>query len=258
MSHIKIIFFDIDGTLIDMKTKCISPKMLETLTRLQANGIKICIATGRVPLSLPHFEGVHFDAFLTFNGSYCFDSQQTIFSNPLSPDDVRTVLRNAAAMNRPVSVATKERLVANGIHADLARYYSFARLKLEVAEDFAEVVQDEVYQIMLGCSESEYPALMKGVRHAKITAWWDKAADIIPSNGGKGTAVEKILQFYHLEPAQAMAFGDGNNDIDMLQAVGTGIAMENASAQLKAVADHVCGHVAEDGIYHFCVANGLI
>ena len=57
---------------------------------------------------------------------------------------------------------------------------------------------------------------------------------------------------------EAIAFGDGNNDIEMLQSVGTGVAMENASAQLKAVADDVCGHVVEDGIYHYCIQHGLI
>lgn len=51
MNSIKIIFFDIDGTLIDMRTKRISEKMLETLIRLKENGIILCIATGRSPIS---------------------------------------------------------------------------------------------------------------------------------------------------------------------------------------------------------------
>ena len=57
---------------------------------------------------------------------------------------------------------------------------------------------------------------------------------------------------------EALAFGDGNNDIEMLQAVGTGVAMENGSDELKAVADDICGHVAEDGVYQYCVKYGLI
>ena len=51
MKTIKIIFFDIDGTLIDMKKKQISQKMLETLKRLKENQIRICLATGRTPMS---------------------------------------------------------------------------------------------------------------------------------------------------------------------------------------------------------------
>lgn len=55
MDVIKIIFFDIDGTLIDMKTKRISEKVMDTLKQLKNNGIKICIATGRSPITLPVF-----------------------------------------------------------------------------------------------------------------------------------------------------------------------------------------------------------
>ncbi len=112
--------------------------------------------------------------------------------------------------------------------------------------------------MMLGCYKSEYSLVMKDIRHSKIAAWWDRAVDIIPANGGKGIAIKKLLEYYHLEPEEAIAFGDGNNDIEMLQAVGTGIAMANASEQLKAVADQVCGHVAQDGIYHYCLEQGLI
>ena len=55
-----------------------------------------------------------------------------------------------------------------------------------------------------------------------------------------------------------MAFGDGNNDIEMLEAVGTGVAMANASPRLKEIAADICGHVADDGIYHYCMEHQLI
>ena len=85
-----------------------------------------------------------------------------------------------------------------------------------------------------------------------------RMVDVIPSSGGKGVGVEKILAHYGLDKSQAIAFGDGNNDIEMLQAVGTGVAMGNGSAQLKAVAGAVCPKVTEDGIYRYCLENGLI
>ena len=67
-----------------------------------------------------------------------------------------------------------------------------------------------------------------------------------------------MLEYYHLDKSEAIAFGDGNNDIEMLQSVGTGVAMGNGSEQLKAVADDVCGHAADDGIYYYCLEKGLI
>lgn len=258
MNQIKIIFFDIDGTLIDMKKKVISEKMKETLIRLKENGILICIATGRTPVTMPKFDFVDFDAFLTFNGSYCFNKKDAIFSNPIPTEDVKKIISNAAAIGRPVSIATKERLSANGRDQDLVDYYKIAKLEVEVTDDFEQVAEEEIYQIMMGCYKEEYDSMMKGIEGARITGWWDRAVDIIPANGGKGVGVEKILEYYHLDKSEALAFGDGNNDIELLQAVGCGVAMENASEQLKAIADDVCGHVAEDGIYHYCLKHGLI
>ena len=257
-NSIKIVFFDIDGTVIDMKTKKISPKMLQTLVQLKEKKIILCIATGRAPMGLPRFEGVEFDTFMTFNGSYCFNKDHLIFSNPILTEDVKTIIDNAASIHRPVSIATIKRLAANGKDQDLIDYYAFTKQEVEIAEDFEEVVNEEIYQVMLGCREEEYAQIMKDVINAKITAWWDRAVDIIPANGGKGSGVEKILEYYHLTKEEAMAFGDGNNDIEMLQAVGLGVAMGNASAELKEIADDLCGHVAEDGIYYYCKEHGFI
>ena len=84
---IKIAFFDIDGTLSNMETRSVSDITIETLQRLQANNIKVCIATGRHPLSVPAFEGVTFDAILSFNGSYCFDKEgHVLYSHPIPHD----------------------------------------------------------------------------------------------------------------------------------------------------------------------------
>ena len=67
MNKPKIIFFDVDGTLVPLKGAA-RPRTLEALRRLHQNGIRLCIATGRAPMEVPKFEGVSFDAFLNYNG----------------------------------------------------------------------------------------------------------------------------------------------------------------------------------------------
>ena len=259
MRDIKIIFFDIDGTLIDMNQKRISEKTLETLIRLKENHIMICLSTGRSPLALPRFDGVEADVFSTFNGSYCFNRQQTILSNPIPNEDVKRIVENASSLNRPVLIATKDRMAANGKDGDLVEYTAFANLPVIVSDDFEKTANtEEIYQVMMGCRKEDYPAIMKNVHNARITAWWDRAVDIIPANGGKGAGVCRVLEYYRLDPSEALAFGDGGNDMEMFEAVGIGVAMGNASTELRDVANYVCGHVADDGIYHYCVANDLI
>lgn len=258
MNDIKIIFFDIDGTLIAMDKETISEKTLEALQRLQKNGIKLCIATGRGPIAVPHFDGVEFDAFLTYNGSYCYDADRTLYSDAIPTQDIEKIVENATNIGRPVSLATKDRLAANGTDQDLIDYYAFGTGTVDVADDFDEVKHHEVYQVLMGLRKEQYDKVLQGVKGAKITAWWDRAVDIISINAGKGLGIQKVLEAYGLDQSQAMAFGDGNNDIDMLKAVGIGVAMANASDELREIADEICGDVSEDGIYHYCVEYGLI
>ena len=208
---------------------------------------------------VPHFEGVEFDAFLTYNGSYCYDHSGTLYnSNCIPLKDIERIIKNADKMGKPVALATKDRMAANGKDQDLIDYYAFGNAEVDVAEDFEDIKKEKVYQVLMGARVEEYQEILKGVQGAEITAWWDRAVDIIPVNAGKGAGIEKMLKHYGIDKSQAMAFGDGNNDIEMLKAVGNGIAMANASDDLKAVADEICGDVSEDGIYHYCLEKRLI
>lgn len=254
MSKIKIAFFDIDGTLIDSKKKKITENTKNTLLKLQENGIKICIATGRPPIEVPDFEkeGLKFDTFLTFNGSYCYNDKEDIFQNPLDENDVKKIIQNANKLGHPVVVSTKDRSGANGIEDKLIEYFAIANQEVHVASDFEEMIKEDVYQIMMAGNQSEYEDMVKDTKRAAVTAWWPEAVDIIPSDGGKGNSVKKILEYYQVEKEESMAFGDGNNDLEMLKEVGHAVAMGNASKELKEIADVVCGDVSEDGIYTYC------
>lgn len=190
----------------------------ETLIQLKQNKVIICIATGRPLKNVPHFPNVEFDIFLI----------------------------------------SATRIGANGKVQDLIDYFAISDQLVEVAEDFDDLRKEDIYQIMMGCSKEEYDQVLDNVDGAKITAWWPRAVDIIPSNGGKGTGVEKVLEYYQLKKEEAIAFGDGTNDIEMLQAVGTGVAMGNATNDVKDIADDICESVAEDGIYFYCKKYHLI
>lgn len=258
MKPIKIAFFDIDGTLLEYGKHTISKKVTETLNLLKENGIILCVATGRPFKSVPQFADITFDAFLTFNSSYCCSRQDVIYKNPIPKEDVEKIIENAKKINRPVSIASENEIGANGKDKDLIDYYAISNQEVVVLEDFDALKQDDIYQIMMGCYEEEYEQVLDGVKGAKITAWWPRAVDIIPSNGGKGIGVEKILEYYHFTKEEAIAFGDGTNDIEMLQAVGLGVAMGNATDNVKEIADDVCESVSEDGVYQYCKKIHLI
>ncbi len=256
-NKIKIAFFDIDGTLVNMETKVMTQETRDTLLALQKNGIKICLATGRGPSFILEF-GIDFDAYITFNGSYCFDSGGVLFECPMTQEDVNTLISNAKAIHRPVSIATRNSYLASGFDTDLNDYFMISNHPLKIGNVEEIIAKEKVYQLMLGCRVKDYEILMRGVKNAKIAAWWNRAVDIIPQSGGKGTAVEAVLKAYEFTADEAIAFGDGDNDVDMIQTVGIGVAMGNASPKLKSIANYICAPVAEEGIRRYCIEQGLI
>ena len=149
-------------------------------------------------------------------------------------------------------------LTFNGSDEHLEEYFKFGNVTLTIADNFDELCKEDIYQIMCACRKEEYAQILQGTENTQITAWWDKAADIIPLNCGKGNAVNAVLNYYGLSKDEAIAFGDGRNDIEMLEAVGTGVAMGNAIDEVKARADVICKSVEEDGVYHYCLEKKLI
>lgn len=258
MRDIKIIFFDIDGTLVDPATGQISDRTRFTLHQLHKNGILVCIATGRPTASLPDFGDLPTDAICAFNGSLCFAGENILYCNPILKNDVATVLRNASLAGRPVSIASRDLLAANGIDEDLAGYYRLAGLELTVSEDFHSISHEPIYQIMIGGGTAEENAFIHGTSGVKLARSWDRAVDVIPATSGKGVGIKQMIHHFGLEESQAMAFGDSYNDIEMLLTVGTGVAMGNAPEEIKALAADSCGPVGEDGIYRYCLEHGLI
>ena len=173
MSPVKIIFYDIDGTLVDPGTRCISEKTKQTVKALRQKGILQCIVTGRPRASLPDFGDLVFDAMVTFNGSFSYTDKEVISSNPIDPADVQIVLQNAAALGRPVSVATKDRLSANGIDQDLADYYASMK-PAAAAAIFEEMTGDlEKVASILTCMKKDQAgailAAMDSTLAAKLT-----------------------------------------------------------------------------------------
>ena len=255
---IKLAFFDVDGTLLRLGHKELSANTAAALRQLHQNGIILCMATGRSYTGVPHFDGIDFDVLLTFNGSFVTAGNDIIFKNPINEHDKYQIISNLKQMNRAIAISNEHMIVTNGTDPDLEQYFAFGSEKLKIADNFDEISRTDIYQIMCSCQKDEHSQILSGAPHSQITAWWDKAVDIIPLNSGKGNAVAAVLRHYGFSKDEAIAFGDGHNDIEMLEAVGIGVAMGNAKDEVKAKADFVCQSVENDGIYHYCVENKLI
>ena len=191
---IKIAFFDIDGTLLKMGCKEPTDKTVKALNSLHQNGILLCMATGRGYLSIPKFKDITFDVLLTFNGSYVMAGEKIIFRNPLNNNDKHQIIQNLNKMDRAAAISNEHFIVTNGTDEHLEEYFKFGNETLTIADNFDELCKEDIYQIMCACRKEEYAQILQGTENTQITAWWDKAADIIPLNCGKGNAVNAVTE----------------------------------------------------------------
>ncbi len=244
---IRIAFFDIDGTLYEMGHPYMSQSTLYALTQLKKKGIKIIIATGRSPLRMPHLP-IKFDGYIHFNGQFCLIDNKIIYECCLQKNEVKTIIENASNMDKAVGLAGLQFFGCNFYDERLAGYLKNTRPDYPLLEDFKDYAAKEIFQMVIPISKEEEKTLFKGTQNCKAVRWSSMAADIIPKQGGKHIGIQKVLDYYHISDEEAIAFGDGENDIPMLKMVGCGVAMGNASSLVKEAADYCTDKVQEDGI----------
>ena len=245
---IKILFFDIDGTLLELGQKEMHKELINALNKVKEKDIKIFLATGRPPFVVPNFHGIEFDGVLSFNGSYCFTQNELIYKNPMNKKDIQTFVNNAKKLKKAVTLAGINKMGCNFDDEILDEYFTIANQHIHVLDEFEEFMEEEIYQMMVATTEDQDALILENTSTLKVARWWDKACDIIPCNGGKDIGIQKILDYFHFNKDEAMAFGDGGNDISMLEYVGTGVAMGNATDNVKAIADYITDSVQNDGI----------
>ena len=113
----------------------------------------------------------------------------------------------------------------------------------------SEYKSEEIYQGILYVDFNDRKQLEKEISELKFTSWHPQAVDLIPPNSGKTLGIEKFIEKENIDVQETMAFGDGENDIDMLQYVGLGIAMGNSDKRVKKCADYITDSCENDGIY---------
>ena len=146
---IKILFFDIDGTLLELGKKEMHQELVDALNLVKQKGIKIILATGRPPFVVPKFHGIEFDAVLSFNGSYCFTKNELIYKNPMDKKDIETFVENAKRLNKAVTLAGINKMGCNFDDEILEEYFMIANQHVHVLDEFNNFMEEEIYQMMV-------------------------------------------------------------------------------------------------------------
>ena len=116
----------------------------------------------------------------------------------------------------------------------------------------------EVYQAVTFLTREREHLLLDRAPHLKTTRWHPNFLDVIPPSGGKDRGMDALLDYFRIPVEDAMAFGDGENDLSMLLHAGIGVAMGSAHEEMKRQVDWVTGTADEDGVVQALAHFGLI
>lgn len=254
---IKAAFFDIDGTLVSFNTHKVQDSTWRALHAMRERGVKLIISSGRPTYQLPDFIATGFDAYITLNGQLCYDEAGVFRSNPIAAQDVRAIVDQVRGGLYDVLVLQRERSFANRISERIAETARGAGL-VYPQDAIDRAFDAPVYQFCAFIDPEDDHVVLDATTDVKTTRWTDLFCDVVPASGGKQAGVKAVLERLGIAPDEAIAFGDGENDISMFETVGTSVAMGNAWDIVKERATHVTSDVDHDGIYNACRRLGLI
>ncbi|MEH7199805.1 Cof-type HAD-IIB family hydrolase [Priestia megaterium] len=244
----KIVFFDVDGTLTHHENGTISTKTREIVKSLKHKGIKVVAATGR-PLSLcEEIKELGIDTLITANGSFTVHNEEVIHKLSMDKHVACEVFEYAASQNHGLSFYTKE-LSMNGIKDDNILKALKETLSLSDYPQINERIYDEdIYLMCLYGDDKTAEQYTQRFPHLLFKRWHPFIVSVLQEEITKSVAILKVLDYFNIHQSEAIAFGDGENDIDMIELAGLGIAMGNGSDKLKNAADFVTKKSGEDGI----------
>lgn len=254
----KIVFFDVDGTITHHEDGTIPSSTIEAIKTLKSNGIKVVVATGR-PLSMcKELQEIGIETFITANGGYVKHIDNIIHKVPMDKSVIKEVMEFAKLEVNGLSFYTEE-FSMNGVREKEILTALKETLSLnEYPENNQLIHNEEVFLLCLFANDQTVEKYIQKFPQLTFKRWHPYVLNVLQENVSKSLAILKTLEFFGIDRSEAVAFGDGENDIDMLEVVGLGIAMGNGNEKLKKIADFVTKPSSEDGIDYALKKYGLI
>ena len=263
----KIVFFDVDGTLVT-RNNHIPKSTKRAIKTLKKNDILPVVATGRAPVLVREIvETLEIDTYIAMNGQYIVHKGEVIYQNAIPIKLVDQVVKFAVERKDGIVLSTADEIIANSAISLVNRGYLYMFLKgllgiipnrikvkmwnrmMSKAPEREAYMNKEIFMMNINANSKEQVAYERAFGDVlAFTRANEMAMDIINKETSKATGIEKLAEELGVSIDNTYAFGDGLNDLEMLQKVGTGVAMENGYDELKLAADMITDSVFSDGI----------
>ena len=243
-----VIYFDIDGTLIDHRTHTLPKTAIQALHQLKRSGYLLCIATGRRMASIQSevLHAVEWDGFVCTNGQTVYDEDKRLISNiTLQPKTVRECIALAQETNTSIEIKTAdEHFLINDYSDAMRKAYDYFHIPLP--KQINKYTNLDINTLMVYReAERDYRDFSR-IDGIDIYPGVDCYADITHANYSKADGIEVSLS--QLNKTKYIAIGDSMNDFTMLEHADIAIAMGNSESQLKHMSDYITAPVHKDGI----------
>lgn len=255
MKPTALVFFDLDGTLLNERSE-LDQDVIDALEKLKENGGVPFISTGRSHLQVQHvLNDSVIDSFISLNGHYIQYEGKDVYEGVFDKALLKRIQSKVEAFDMSVAYYSKDgfKLTKEDESADQA--YSFIHTETpEVDPDYAW--NNDILMVLLFTQNTdldyefvqEFPEL-SFYRNSPYSI------DTILNENSKAVGIKRLVELLDLADVPTYAFGDGPNDIEMLNEVDHSVAMANGSEEVKKLADYVAksninGGIV-DGLKHF-------
>lgn len=248
---VKTLVFDLDGTIVSPNTGTYSPAIADALHELHKKGIILIAATGRSPYELQitkMINGLHFDAIVSLNGQYCYSEDNNLFANPFPYEQTDRLLQIIENSGFPCAVIQKEGTFINTVNPHVRIAQAEIRMPVPEIRKLDSFYNKEILMLTVFVPKQDETKFLESLESVVATRWNPYAMDLVPEGSGKCQGVEVVLKSFGISWDEVYAFGDGENDYEMLKRSVKGIAMGNSARQLLNGEFEVADHVDNDGV----------
>ena len=254
----KVLFFDIDGTLIDYTRNIleIPEGVKKELKRLQSLGHKLFICSGRPKAMLDdRFLNAGFDGFILANGGYVELDGKSLYEDRMDYELSLKTVEMLEELKCDYMIETANHIYIDKNFHELYDFFANVGQGDMFIRDFdrndvlqraikieANVLNKDKDKV-ISYIQNDFGCVINYDQHGT-----ENAFELYSPTISKAVGIQKVLDYYGLTKEDSYGFGDGANDMEMIQYCGTGVAMGNAVQELKNVADITCLSIEENGL----------
>ncbi len=258
-----LVCFDLDGTLLNSQHQ-VAPATAQALAQLRKNGHQVMLISSRPTRSVFLYAqslGLQDEMHVSLGGGYLFRGQQALYNQPAPPQLCATAAQVAGGLGLHISVYSGWQWLANhrdhflrieerivGFEADHLCDLAAAPVSANKIVAMGDPALTQPYAAAMAASGIPFTVNIAHPRFYELTA----------HGINKSSGLRHACQLLGLQASDVVAFGDGDNDVQMLEFAGTGVAMENALPVAKAAANRVTKHHDHGGIEYMLAELGLV